>query len=70
MKSRWITEKEAIDRIRLLFQIEKAAAHLSDEDRVQFRQEKSGPLLEELRSWCFWLLLCFGRSVLLHQRRP
>ncbi|MFQ5745484.1 MAG: IS66 family transposase [Acidobacteriota bacterium] len=46
-----VLAKEAIDRIRELFRIEQAAAHLSDEDRARFRQEKAGPLLEELRAW-------------------
>lgn len=43
--------KEAIDRIRVLFKIDEAAAELSNEDRARFRQQKAGPLLEELRAW-------------------
>ncbi len=43
--------KEAIDRIRVLFKVDDAAAELSDEDRARFRQEHAGPLLEELRAW-------------------
>ena len=43
--------KEAVDRIRALFQIEDVAAGLSDEDRRALREEKAAPLLEELRAW-------------------
>jgi transposase len=43
--------KEAIDRIRVLFKIEEAAAELSSEDRARFRQEKAAPLLEEFGAW-------------------
>jgi transposase len=43
--------KEAIDRIRVLFRIDEAAAELSDEDRARFRQDKAGPLLKEFRAW-------------------
>ena len=43
--------QEALDRIRRLFKIEEAAGNLSDADRARFRQEKAGPLLEELRAW-------------------
>ena len=46
-----VLSKEAIDRIRLLFTIEQAAAGLTPEDRAQLRQEKAAPLLEELRAW-------------------
>ena len=49
-----VLAKEAIDRIRVLFKIEEAAADLSDEDRARFRQDKAGPLLEE---FCAWLNL-------------
>ena len=43
--------RQAIDRIRMLFKIDEAAAELSDQDRARFRQEKAGPLLEEFRAW-------------------
>jgi len=43
--------KEAIDRIRVLFKIEEAAANLTAEDRARLRQEKAAPLVEELRAW-------------------
>jgi transposase len=43
--------KEAIDRIRLLFKVEEAAAELAPEDRARLRQEKAAPLLEEFRAW-------------------
>jgi transposase len=46
-----VLAKGAIDRIRALFQIEEAAAGLSDDDRARFRQDRAGPLLEELRAW-------------------
>ena len=43
--------REAVDRIRSLFQVEEAGANLTDEDRRALRQDKAGPLLEELRAW-------------------
>jgi transposase len=43
--------KAAVDRIRRLFQIEEAAADLTDEERRRLRQEKARPLLEEFRAW-------------------
>ena len=43
--------KEAVDRIRALFQIEDVAGGLSDEDRRALREEKAAPLLDELRAW-------------------
>ena len=43
--------KEAIDRIRLLFKVEQAAAQLAPEDRARLRQEKATPLLAEFRAW-------------------
>jgi transposase len=43
--------REAIDRIRALFQIEQAAAPLCAEDRLRLRQESAAPLLEELHAW-------------------
>jgi transposase len=46
-----VLSKEATDRIRLLFQIEEAAAGLRASDRARLRQEKAGPLLEEFRAW-------------------
>lgn len=46
-----VLAKEAIDRIRVLFQIEQAAADLSDEDRARFRRQHAAPLLEEFGAW-------------------
>lgn len=46
-----VLAKEAIDRIRLLFLVEEAACGLEPEDRARLRQEKSAPLLTELRAW-------------------
>ncbi|MBI3449250.1 MAG: IS66 family transposase, partial [Acidobacteria bacterium] len=46
-----VLSKEAIDRIRVLFKIDEAAASLSPEDRARFRQEKAAPLLEEFHAW-------------------
>ena len=43
--------REAVDRIRVLFQIEEAAKDLSDEARAALRAEKARPLLEEFRAW-------------------
>ena len=43
--------REAIDRIRVLFQLEEAAKDLSDDARAAIRTEKAGPLLEELKAW-------------------
>ena len=43
--------KEAVDRIRALFQIEEAAKDLTDEARATLRKEKAGPLLEEFQAW-------------------
>lgn len=46
-----VLSKDAIDQLRRLFTVEKAATHLSNDDRARFRQEKAGPLLEEFRAW-------------------
>jgi transposase len=43
--------REAVDRIRALFQIEEAARDLADEARAILRGEKARPLLEEFRAW-------------------
>ena len=43
--------KEAVDRIRVLFQIEEIARDLSDEARTVLRREKAAPLLEEFKAW-------------------
>ena len=43
--------KAAVDRIRVLFQIEEAAKDLSDEARAALRREKAQPLLEEFKAW-------------------
>ena len=43
--------KQAIDRIRMLFQIEEAAKDLTDAARATLRQQKAGPLLTELHAW-------------------
>ena len=46
-----VLSQEAVERIRNLFLIEQATAELSNEDRVRLRQQRSAPLLEELRAW-------------------
>jgi transposase len=46
-----VLSKEAVDRIRVLFQIEEAAQELSDEARRALRQEKAKPRLEEFKAW-------------------
>ena len=43
--------KEAIERIRVLFQIEEAAKDLSDPARAALRAEQSRPRLEEFGAW-------------------
>ena len=43
--------KAAVDRIRVLFEIEAAAKDLPDEARAALRREKAAPLLEELHAW-------------------
>lgn len=43
--------REAIDRIRTLFMIEREAASLSDDERRAVRDEKARPLVEEFRAW-------------------
>jgi transposase len=43
--------KEAIDRIRVLFQIEEAAKDLSDAARARLRIMQARPLLEEFHAW-------------------
>ena len=43
--------KQAIDRIRALFQIEAAAKELSDAARAELRAQQAQPLLEEFRAW-------------------
>jgi transposase len=43
--------RAAVDRIRVLFQIEEAAAGLTDEERRTLREAQARPLLEEFRAW-------------------
>ena len=43
--------RAAVERIRKLFQIEEAAAELSDQARGALRQERARPLLEEFAAW-------------------
>ena len=43
--------KEAVDRIRVLFEIEAAAKELCDDARAALRQEKAAPLLKEFKAW-------------------
>ena len=43
--------KEAIDRIRALFEVEKAARDLTPEDRAGFRRQHAAPRLEALKAW-------------------
>ena len=46
-----VLAREAIDRIRVLFKLEEAAAAFSTDERARFRQQHAAPLLEELRAW-------------------
>jgi transposase len=46
-----VLAKEAIDRIRALFQIEEAAKELSDAARAELRRAKARPLLTEFEAW-------------------
>lgn len=41
----------AIKKIQALYRIERESKHLSDDERLQVRQTRSVPLLEELRHW-------------------
>ncbi len=43
--------KEAIDRIRMLFQIEEAAKDLDDAERAELRRARARPLLDEFHAW-------------------
>ena len=43
--------EEALEKIRDLYIIEQAASDLSDDKRLQMRQEKSKPILDELHHW-------------------
>ena len=43
--------KQAIDRIRTLFQIEDAAKDLDDATRVELRRARARPLVEEFHAW-------------------
>lgn len=43
--------KAAVDRIRVLFQIEEVAKDLCDAARAEFREQKARPLLEEFHAW-------------------
>jgi len=43
--------KEAIDRIREIYRVEKAAADLDAEARRELRQRKAKPLVDELGAW-------------------
>ena len=43
--------RQAIDRIRMLFQIEEAAKDLHDAARTELRQQKARPLLAEFHAW-------------------
>lgn len=46
-----VLAREAIDRIRALFQIEEAAKELSDAARAELRVQQARPLLEEFHAW-------------------
>lgn len=46
-----VVAQEAIERIRVLFQIEEAAKDLTDAARAVLRQEQAKPRLEEFRAW-------------------
>ncbi|MCP3851286.1 MAG: IS66 family transposase, partial [Gammaproteobacteria bacterium] len=43
--------QQALQRIKLLYKIEKQAKHMSDEQRAELRQSRSVPVLEGLREW-------------------
>lgn len=43
--------REALDRIRKLFMIEREAAELTDEQRRVLRNEKARPLVDAFRAW-------------------
>lgn len=43
--------KEAVERIRELYSVEKSAKDLSDEMRFDLRQNHSGPIVDELFAW-------------------
>ncbi len=43
--------KAAVDRIRVLFQIEEAAKELDDDARCELRNARARPLLEEFGAW-------------------
>jgi transposase len=42
---------QALARIRLLYEVERAAKDFDAEARLALRRERSGPILEEFRSW-------------------
>jgi transposase len=46
-----VLAKAAVDRIRVLFQIEESAKELSDDARAELRRAKALPLLEEFDAW-------------------
>jgi transposase len=46
-----VLAKEAIDRIRMLFQIEDAAKDLDDAARVELRRARARPRVEEFQAW-------------------
>ena len=46
-----ILAKEAIDRIRILFQLEDAAKDLDDAARVELRRARARPLVDEFHAW-------------------
>ncbi len=43
--------QQALQRIQLLYKIEKQAKHMSDEQRIELRQSRAVPVLEGLREW-------------------
>jgi hypothetical protein len=46
-----VLAKEAIDRIRALYEIERPAKDLGDEQRLALRTAETRPRLDELRTW-------------------
>ena len=46
-----VLAKEAIDRIRVLFQLEEAAKDLDDEARRELREARARPLVDEFKAW-------------------
>ncbi len=46
-----VRSKEALDRINRLFAIERELKHRTPEERLEIRNQKSRPIVEEFRKW-------------------